>query len=88
MHKVYLAILATVFVYGYTKAVHPEIKHMVNACDNKAMPTACYELGKLYEEGLGVDKDLNRSKVYYKKACNLDFQRACSTLENNTSYRK
>jgi hypothetical protein len=88
LYKVYLAVILTVSVFSYTKKVHPEVKHLVNACNNKAMPTACYELGILYEKGLGVEKDSRTSKGYYKKACDLGYQKACDVLENNNTSSK
>jgi hypothetical protein len=88
MYKIYLIVILTVAVFSNTKKVHPEVKHLVNACSNKEMSTACYELGILYEKGLGVEKDSSTSKGYYKKACELGYQKACDVLENNDTSSK
>jgi len=53
---------------------------MQKACDNK-MPTACYEFGLLYEQGLGVEKDANKAKTYYLQACEYGFDKACQKFE-------
>ena len=69
------------FALSAAPKVNPEVKHMVDACVNKAMPTACYELGILYEKGLGVPLDSNQSQAYYKKACELQFDKACEKVK-------
>ena len=83
--RYFFSFVSLVAVILYAQTEHPEIKHMVNACDNKSMPTACYELGLLYEQGLGVKQDKNISQIYFKKACELHFQKACDHLDNNKS---
>lgn len=58
-----------------------ELEHMYNACENKKMATACFKLGILFEQGLGLQKDLNLAKAYYKKSCQLNYSDACSALK-------
>ncbi len=36
-----------------------------------------YQVGQMYEHGLGVKKDVNEAKVYYKKACQEGISEAC-----------
>ena len=43
---------------------------------------ACYTLALIYEAGdAGIPKDKNRAKNYYKRACELDLEEACSSLK-------
>lgn len=58
-----------------------ELVHMQEACDNK-VPTACYEFGLLYEQGLAVPKDKVKAKAYYLQACEYGFDKACKKFEN------
>jgi TPR repeat protein len=53
---------------------------MQKACDNK-MPTACYEFGLLYEDGIGVEKNKDKAKAYYLQACEYGFDIACKKFE-------
>ncbi|MBR3425521.1 MAG: sel1 repeat family protein, partial [Neisseriaceae bacterium] len=43
--------------------------------------TAQQNLGELYENGLGVEKDLSQAQKYYQQACNSDKKIACKSLE-------
>ena len=47
---------------------------------------ACFELGKVYEQGLGVEKDKLKAKEFHSKACELGDGRGCTNegflLEN------
>ncbi|WP_107691691.1 tetratricopeptide repeat protein [Campylobacter concisus] len=44
---------------------------------------ACYTLALIYKTGdTGMLQDKNRAKNYYKKACELDLEEACSMLKN------
>lgn len=44
---------------------------------------ACLRLGKIYEEGKVVGKDMLRSESYYSLACFYEFDEACEKLKNN-----
>ncbi|WP_407927438.1 SEL1-like repeat protein, partial [Helicobacter vulpis] len=36
--------------------------------------------GALYARGLGVPKDAQKAQTYYKKACDLGYEQACTLL--------
>lgn len=45
-------------------------------------PKACFQVGNIYFEGLGVqDSDLE-AKSYYLKACKLKLQEACQAVDD------
>ena len=56
------------------------IQHVHKSCDNN-MATACFELGELYREGAGVDRNLSKAENYYSKACDGGFDKGCFQLE-------
>ncbi|GAA7831099.1 tetratricopeptide repeat protein [Helicobacter pylori] len=41
----------------------------------------CNNLGVLYRDGQGVEKDLTKADQYISKACKLGDQEACETLK-------
>ncbi|AFX91420.1 secreted protein [Helicobacter pylori Aklavik117] len=43
-------------------------KYFKKACDLKE-GMGCYNLGVLYQNGEGVEKDLKKATQYYQKAC-------------------
>jgi TPR repeat protein len=49
------------------------------ACLNGA-EAGCYQLGGLYRNGDGVEKDMTRAVALYEQACNADLVVACDTL--------
>ena len=57
----------------YSKALKA-YKKMVDTDGN-----ACYEIGYMYQNGLGVDKDLGQAKYYYKEGALLG--------DNNAAWR-
>ena len=67
------------FVSGGER-ISKQMQAVYNACDNN-IATACFELGELYREGVGVDSDLSIAKAYYIKACDGGFDQACFKLE-------
>ena len=73
--KIYVFLIVLI-----TSCFPGELVEMQKACDRK-MPTACYEFGILYEEGLGVDKNISKSIDYYRKACDYGYDKACQNLE-------
>ena len=56
------------------------MRYVYKACENN-MPTACFELGELYREGTGVDKNLSVAEGYYNKSCDGGFKKGCIELE-------
>lgn len=57
-----------------------QISMLQKACENHHA-SACYELGLLHEEGIGVDKNETKAKVYYIQACTNNFNEACQALD-------
>ncbi|WP_414736066.1 tetratricopeptide repeat protein [Helicobacter pylori] len=43
--------------------------------------SGCFNLGVLYYNGKGVEKDLTKAYQLYSKACKLGDQEACKTLK-------
>ncbi|RMA97265.1 tetratricopeptide repeat protein [Hydrogenothermus marinus] len=48
-------------------------------CSNN-IGKSCEFLGQIYDEGLGVNKDYNKAKYYYEKACKLNESFGCNNL--------
>jgi len=73
-------LLWVVLVFGYLGVEAGEMsasmKAMHSACQ-RHVATACYEFGILYEEGIGVKKDIKKAKAYYKQACEDGYDKAC-----------
>lgn len=69
-----------IFVSISSFIISSEFKAMDNACDNH-IATACEELGYLYANGQGVEKDVLKAKEYYIRACEYGFGKACSVLD-------
>ena len=65
----------------YSKA----IKLLKISCNNN-MAETCGLLGSIYDEGRGVDVDLDKSIYFYQKGCDLNYTKSCSNLSN--IYRK
>ena len=69
-----------IVVLVYTNSFTSELSIIQQACDNK-IATACYELGLLYEKGIGTKKNLTKAKDYYIKACQNGYDKACDSSE-------
>lgn len=41
----------------------------------------CSNLGVLYQNGQGVEKDLIKAAYFYTKACKLGYKKACEMLK-------
>ncbi|EKE94482.1 sel1 repeat family protein [Helicobacter pylori R055a] len=41
----------------------------------------CNNLGVLYRDGQGVEKNLTKAVQFYSKACKLGFQKTCEALK-------
>ncbi len=55
-------------------------KYFEKACDlNNG--GRCSNLGVLYQNGQGVEKDLIKAAYFYSKACKLGNQKACEVLK-------
>jgi TPR repeat protein len=55
------------------------IAHCRVACDRREA-RACYRLGWLHEEGVGVRRDVKRAITLYDQACSLNWAVACRAL--------
>lgn len=62
------------------KALYENAVHWLDLASKENHSQAQYELANCYEFGLGVDKDLTKSKFWYKQACNNDMYRSCRKL--------
>jgi len=51
-----------------------------DACQRN-VAEACYELGAIHKGDDGILINLNKSKIYYIKACELGHDKSCSELE-------
>jgi len=56
-----------------------QITMLEKACTNKK-GAACEELGLLYTEGIGFDKNNTKANQYYNKACNYGTSTACEKI--------
>ena len=58
-----------------------QVTMLFDACaDNHE--AACYEIGMLYEEGIGLEQNLSKAEKFYKKACHLQSDEACQALDH------
>ena len=57
-----------------------ELTAMQDACENH-MAGACWELGTIYSGEEGLKPQLEKSKFYLQKACELDYDKACQLLD-------
>ena len=78
-------ILLTLFVSASvgSEGISLQLQHVYKACENN-IATACFELGELYREGIGVESDSSKAIEYYNKACDGGFDTGCSELEKLT----
>ena len=60
-----------------------ELTEMENAC-NRGVAEACYELGMIYNGINNLKKDTEKAKIFYEKACDLDYDKACILFESLT----
>ena len=57
-----------------------QLQQVHKACRNNTA-SACFELGELYREGTGVERNITEAKEYYRKACSGGFDMGCLELE-------
>ena len=57
-----------------------QLQRVHNACV-KGVATACFELGELYKDGMGVDSNTSQAYFYYQLSCNYGFSTACQALK-------
>jgi TPR repeat protein len=62
-------------------------KFYAQAC-NKEYKMACSNLGFLYENSIGVKRDIKKAKKLYKEACDAGHQIACANLTKLTKKEK
>lgn len=78
--------ILTLAVFFYTILFASEFSSMEDACNLRNFAPACQELGIYYEEGHGVEINLNKAKIYYQKACSHGEEKSCNhadLLETN-----
>ena len=56
------------------------------AC-GRDQPTACDRFGNLYEQGRGVQGDLERARELYRRACSLGDAPGCEDADRLTQAR-
>jgi len=63
----------------------PDPKHAAElfekACEGGNDGAACYELGRMAEAGLGMDKNLEEAERYYIQACKQGVQQGCEARQ-------
>ena len=57
-----------------------QIDMLTKACQEEH-GAACYELGLIYQEGIGVDQNLSKAKTYFNKSCDLNTLVGCDAAE-------
>ena len=57
-----------------------QIDMLTKACQEEH-GAACYELGLIYQEGIGVDQNLSKAKTYFNKSCDLNTHVGCDAAE-------
>jgi len=80
MGKIILCVLLYGYLYAQEKGTNLEIQAMKKACERNNS-TACYELGILYENGMGVEQNSTKVINYYSKACHGKLEKACHALK-------
>ena len=65
--------------HGYKNDSQKAIQFLLQSCDLEA-GWGCYNLGKIYEEGNQVAKNLPKAKDFYKKSCEGGIKPACEKL--------
>lgn len=64
---------------GKIKASTEVIKAENASCD-KGMGKACARLGSRYEDGVNVKKNPVTARIYFERACKLNYQRSCHAV--------
>ena len=67
--------------YDFIDRDYKKAKELLEFSCNKKCPESCGVLGVMAEYGKGVEKDTNKAKQMYKKACDLEYKLGCEELE-------
>ncbi len=78
--KFFWLIYTFLSVGSFADGFPSEIEAMQKAC-KRDVATACYELGILYEKGLTGEKNITKSNLFFTKACDINFDKACKKLD-------
>jgi len=74
MKKIFLLLFILL-----NSGVASQIDMLQEACQSEKA-AACYELGLLYEKGIGLEQNSTKAKAYYQYACESDVDEACKHL--------
>jgi len=77
-------LVFVVFIFFSIFSDASQIIMLREACEN-GHSAACYELGLLHEEGIGLEQNLTQARKYYLKSCNDQIDEACYALDRITS---
>jgi TPR repeat protein len=80
MRKLLWVVVVTGCFSAESGELSTSMKAMEKACQ-RHVATACYEFGILYEEGIGVKKDIEKAKAYYSQACKDGYDKACTNAK-------
>lgn len=65
--------------YHSSQEYEKALSNYTKSCSND-MFDSCVNLGSMYERGQGVDKDIQKSRELYKKACDAEQHQGCNNL--------
>ena len=72
-------IILTLFIFS-SVVFSSQIDMLLQACNSKKA-AACEEVGTLYLEGIGFEKNSTQAKKYYDVACKYGSTQACLKAE-------
>jgi len=75
-----MKFIITIIILYTINVEASELSAMKNAC-SQFVSEACYELGKIYSGEDGLIAHPEKSREYYKKACDLGHDKACLSLD-------
>lgn len=84
LSRVFLVLMFSLFVgvslgEVFAGEESSEMDYYKKACDS-GDATACFELGYLFENGMGMSQNKREALLYYQKACDLKYQFGCESL--------
>ena len=73
--KILLTLLSTSVVL-----LASQIEMLEHSC-HEGHASACYELGLLYDEGIGFEQNSTKAKRYYQTSCNYGLEEGCKKID-------